>query len=308
LSAPVDAPVQLQAAPPTLRQKLIYMTLVLLFCACWASGFTATKFALQTSPPAIFGGIRFLITAVLLLGYAAVRGELRGRIPWVSLSLLGVLNQAGYQGLAWQGMGTISAGLTVIIASLSPILVAAVAAPLLGERLHWRKGLGLLLGFTGAVFVVRHRITAGGEDPTGVLLVVGALLSLVAGTLAFKLVAPAVTLAVAVGVQVASAGVTLLALGLVFEDPHRMTIGPQFWLVLAWCVFVMSIASLLLWFWLLRHGTASSASALHFLIPPMGLAMSWAVLGERSSPSDLIGIVPVALGIWLAARPDPRTA
>ncbi len=288
-----------------MRARLIYSVLVLLFVLAWASGFTAAKIALSTCPPAIFGGVRFLVTGVVLLAFAAWRGDLRGPVPWLKLSLLGLLNQAGYQGLAWQGMGSVSAGLTTIIASLNPILIAAIAAPLLGERLHWRKVLGLLLGFAGAVFVVRHRIVAGHEDPVGVLLVFGALLSLVIGTVAFKWVAPDATLPVAVGVQTLAAGAVLLVLGAAFENPALAVVGPRFWLVMAWCVLVMSIGALLLWFWLLRNGSASSASALHFLIPPIGLAMSWAVLGETVSPVDLLGIVPVALGIWLATRPAP---
>ena len=142
----------------------VYLLLVLLFCLAWASGFTAAKLAITTAPPALFGGIRFLITGLALLAYAAWRGQLRGSIPWKSLSLLGLLNQAGYQGLAWQGMDSVSAGLATIIASLNPILIAALAAPLLGERLHWRKVLGLLLGFAGAVFVVRHRLSSGSSS------------------------------------------------------------------------------------------------------------------------------------------------
>ncbi len=140
-------------------------------------------------------------------------------------AVLGVLNQAGYQGLAWQGMGGVSAGLTTIIASLNPILIAALAAPLLGERMHWRKVLGLVLGFAGAVFVVRHRLAAGHDEVGGVLLVMGALLSLVVGTIAFKWLAPAVTLPVAVGVQTLAAGVVLAALGLGFEEPRAIIPG-----------------------------------------------------------------------------------
>ena len=83
-------------------------------------------------------------------------------------------------------------------------------------------------------------------------------------------------------------------------------LGVSFWLAMAWCVLVMSVGALTLWFWLLKNGTASSASALHFLIPPLGLAMSWLILGESVSLPDLLGVVPVALGIWLATRPDPR--
>jgi drug/metabolite transporter (DMT)-like permease len=288
-----------------MRNRWAYYVLVLLFCVSWASGFTVAKLALTVAPPGIFGGVRFLITGALLLGYAAWRGELRGRIPWIGLAVLGILNQAGYQGLAWQGMGGVSAGLTTIIASLNPILIAALAAPLLGERMHWRKVLGLVLGFAGAVFVVRHRIATGHDDPRGILLIIGSLLSLVAGTLAFKWLAPNVTLPVAVGVQTAAAGALLSVLGFSFEDPARISYTPLFWFLMAWCILVMSIGALLLWFWLLRNGTASSASALHFLIPPIGLAISWVVLGETVSPSDLLGVVPVALGIWLATRPAP---
>ena len=285
--------------------RAVYLLLVLLFCAAWASGFTAAKLALTTAPPALFGGARFLITGVVLLGYAAWRGDFRRKVPWGSLAVLGLLNQAGYQGLAWQGMGTVSAGLATIIASLNPILIAAIAAPLLGERLHWRKVLGLVLGFAGAVFVVRHRLAGGTEDPRGVLLVVGALASLVAGTLMYKWLNPAVSLPVAVGAQTATAGLFLLALGTMFEDPAQIVFGPRLWLVMAWCVLVMSIGALLLWFWLLNKGSASSASALHFLIPPIGLGISWMILGEPVSPADLLGVIPVGLGIWLATRPAP---
>jgi drug/metabolite transporter (DMT)-like permease len=94
-------------------------------------------------------------------------------------------------------------------------------------------------------------------------------------------------------------------LGLGFEDIHAVTLGATFWLTMAWCIGVMSIGALLLWFWLLRNGSASSASALHFLIPPIGLAMSWLVLGEAVSPYDLLGVIPIGLGIWLATRPPP---
>jgi drug/metabolite transporter (DMT)-like permease len=285
--------------------RAVYLLLVLLFCVAWASGFTVAKLAMTTAPPALFGGVRFLIAGGLLLGLAAWRGDFRRRVPWVTLSILGILNQAGYQGLAWQGMGTVSAGLATIIASLNPIIIATIAAPLLGERLHWRKVAGLLLGFAGAVFVVRHRLAGGNENPAGVLLIVGALLSLVAGTLAFKWAAPDVSLPVAVGVQMVAAGALLLVLGLAFEDIHAVTLNATFWLTMVWCIGVMSIGALLLWFWLLRNGSASSASALHFLIPPIGLAMAWLVLGEPVSPFDLLGVIPIGLGIWLATRPRP---
>ena len=51
-----------------------------------------------------------------------------------------------------------------------------------------------------------------------------------------------------------------------------------------------------------RRGSAGSATALHFLMPPVGLVMGWAVLGEPLGAIDLLAIVPIALGIRLATR------
>ena len=288
--------------------RSLYLFLVLLFCLTWSSAFPTAKLAIAVAPPLLFLGARFCVAAVLLLGWAAARGQLNRRIPWLTLFGLGLLNQAFYQGMAWFGMRSVSSGLATIITSLNPILIAAFAVPLLGERMTRHKLLGLALGFAGAAFVVRNRIVVSGEDPMGIVYLLIGLASLTAGTLLFKRLAPAVSLPVAVGAQQAGAGMALLAWGLSSERVADIQWGLQFWLAMAWFVVVVSIGAFLLWFLLLRRGTASAASSLHFLMPPLGLLMSWAVLGEKLNPLDLLGVAPVALGIWLATRPDSRPA
>ena len=67
------------------------------------------------------------------------------------------------------------------------------------------------------------------------------------------------------------------------------------------------VDAVLLWFRLLTNGTAFAASSLHFLMPPLGLPMSWAVLGEPLQALDLLGVVPVALGIWLTTHDAVQT-
>lgn len=52
------------------------------------------------------------------------------------------------------------------------------------------------------------------------------------------------------------------------------------------------LAGYLLWFDMLDRLGASAASALHFLVPPIGLLLGWAVLGEQVPPLDLLGVVP----------------
>ncbi len=284
-----------------------YLLLVLLFCLTWASAFPAAKLAIQVGPPLLFLGSRFAIAAALLLGFAALRHRIGPGVPWVTLLLLGVVNQAGYQGLAWLGMRTVSGGLATIIASLNPVLIAVLAAPLLGERITWRKLAGLALGFAGAVFVVRERVVVTGEDPVGIVIIFIAMLSMTCGTLAYKRLVPRVDLVVAVGAQQVGASIALLIGGALLGEryadfvPGWQLLGTMFWFIV-----VISIGSFLLWFTLLRTGSAAAASSLHFLIPPLGLAMSWAALGEPLHPLDLLGVIPVAIGIRLAtAEPKP---
>jgi drug/metabolite transporter (DMT)-like permease len=283
----------------------VYLTLVLLFCLTWSSAFPAAKLAISVGPPLLYLGIRFSIAACLLLGFAAVTGRLKpipgSPTPWLALMALGVINQAGYQGLAWLGMRSVSGGLATIVASLNPVLVAVLAVPLLGERMTWRKLAGLALGFAGAAFVVRNRVVVTGEDPTGIALVAIGMVAMTLGTLLYKKIAPRVDLVTAVGTQQVGAGAALLLAGtLTGEHLSDFIISPLLFGTMAWFIFVISIGAFMLWFFLLRRGTASAASSLHFLMPPLGLLMSWAALGETLHPLDLLGVIPVAIGIRLA--------
>ncbi len=64
----------------------------------------------------------------------------------------------------------------------------------------------------------------------------------------------------------------------------------------------------MLWFHLLKVCGATAASAYHFLMPPLGMLFAWMVLGEHVAVRDLLGIVPVALGIYLVTRPGASSA
>jgi drug/metabolite transporter (DMT)-like permease len=67
-------------------------------------------------------------------------------------------------------------------------------------------------------------------------------------------------------------------------------------------VFGGSILACFLWFHLLKVCGATAASAYHFLMPPLGMLFAWMVLGEHVTFRDLLGIVPVAPGIYLVTR------
>ncbi len=146
-------------------------------------------------------------------------------------------------------------------------------------------------------------MSVGTDSLHGILFTLAALASIVAGTILFKLLAPKGSLWIGNGVQNLAAGVVLLPFALTLSSvndivPSASLIGAFLFLTLGG-----SILAYLLWFHLLKVCGATAASAYHFLMPPLGMLFAWMVLGERVEIRDLLGIVPVALGIYLVTRP-----
>jgi drug/metabolite transporter (DMT)-like permease len=293
------------AALPTARTgRLAGLAMIALFCLIWSSAFAAAKFALPYAPPLLLLSSRFVVAGLLLLGLAGTAG--RFRLPDAEtlgkLVVLGGLNSALYLGLSFSGMQTVSSAFTAVLISANPLLTALLAAPLLGERMTTLKLGGLLLGMLGVAIVLRSRLSGGTEDWHGTLLVLAGLLSLVAGTVLFKAWKPAGDLWTGTAIQSLAAGILLLPVALWLEDPATIQFTPSLaggWLYL---VGPVSIGAYLLWFRLLQTKSATEASSLHFLMPPLGLFFGWLLFREPVSLLDLIGIVPIAIGIAMVTR------
>jgi drug/metabolite transporter (DMT)-like permease len=276
-----------------------------LFCLLWSFAFVAGKIGVTDCPPLILLAGRFSLAGILILGASAFR---RGgwQLSWreaAIFAILGVANNALYLGLGYTGLKSVSAGLGGLIVSANPVFTAALAALFLGEILTWRKVMGLLLGIAGVAFIVWHRMSVGTDSLHGILFTLASLASIVAGTILFKLFAPKGSLWIGNGIQNLAAGIVLTPIAFTFADVGEIV--PSVRLVLAFAFLVLggSILAYFLWFHLLKVCGATAASAYHFLMPPLGMLFAWLVLGEHLSLRDLLGIVPVALGIYLVTRP-----
>jgi len=276
-----------------------------LFCLLWSFAFVAGKIGVTYCPPLILLAARFSLAGVLILGMSAVRRE-----PW-SLSwrdasvfaILGLANNALYLGFGYTGLQTVSAGLGGLIVSANPVFTTVLAALLLGEQLTWRKVTGLLLGILGVSFIVWHRMSVGTDSLHGILFTLASLASIVAGTILFKLLAPKGSLWIGNGVQNLAGGVVLLPFALTLSDVGDIVPNARLLGAFAFLTLGGSVMAYLLWFHLLKVCGATAASAYHFLMPPLGMLFAWMVLGEHVEIRDLLGIVPVALGIYLVTRP-----
>ncbi|SDO44316.1 DMT family transporter [Afipia sp. GAS231] len=284
---------------------------IALFCLLWSFAFVAGKIGVTDCPPLILLTARFSLAGIVILGITALRGEAWSSLTWrdaAVFAVLGVANNALYLGLGYTGLKTVSAGLGGLIVSANPVFTAALAALFLGEALNWRKVTGLVLGITGVGFIVWHRMSVGTDSLHGILFTLASLASIVVGTILFKVLAPKGSLWVGNGVQNLAAGIVLLPIAFTFADVGDIVPSARLLGAFAFLVFGGSILAYLLWFHLLKVCGATAASAYHFLMPPLGMLFAFLVLGEHVEFRDLLGIVPVALGIYLVTRPAAAVA
>ena len=279
-----------------------------LFCLLWSFAFVAGKIGVTDCPPLILLTARFSLAGILILGITALRGEAWSSLTWRDagiFAILGVANNALYLGLGYTGLQTVSAGVGGLIVSANPVFTAVLAAVFLGEALTWRKVIGLLLGIAGVSFIVWHRMSVGTDRWDGIVFTLASLASIVAGTILFKLFAPKGSLWIGNGIQNMAAGLVLIPVALTFADVNAVVPNMQLLGAFAFLVLGGSVLAYVLWFHLLKTCGATEASAYHFIMPPLGILFAFLVLGEHVAFRDLLGIVPVALGIYLVTRPSP---
>ena len=170
---------QRASAAPDRRLDLLFAALLVVM---WSSGFIGAELGTRFAPADTLLAWRYVAAAVIVTTWAALRGVRPDRRTWPRLALVGLLCQCLYLGGVVTGVGLgVPPGTAALVAALQPLLVAVVAAPLLGERTTAVQRVGLVLGVVGVALVVASDLGAGAVGVLGYALVVGGMLALSAG-------------------------------------------------------------------------------------------------------------------------------
>jgi drug/metabolite transporter (DMT)-like permease len=300
------------SAPARLRGAAITAAPVV-FVLLWSTGFVGAKYGLPYAEPFTFLALRLALAGALL---AALTGVLRaawpaGRAQVGRAGVAGLLLHAGYLGGVFFAIDSgLPASVAAVVTSLQPVLTAALATRLLGERLVAVQWLGLALGVGGVVLVLAPGLaTAAGQDgalpPVAVVSCLVALLCGTSGTLWQKQHGGDIPLLSGTVVQYAAAAIVLAAVAGLTES-MAIEWTTEFVLALVWLVVPLSIGAVLLLLFLLRRGSASGVSSLLFLVPPATAVEAHLLFGEQLPLLSLVGVAVTTAGVALVLRPPGR--
>jgi drug/metabolite transporter (DMT)-like permease len=280
----------------------------------WGSTYLAIRVAVETLPPFLMAGVRFMVAGVILYGWLAFRGRARATPrQWRDNTVIGALLLVGGNGLVVWAEQRIPSGLTTLIISISPLFMVLLDWMLpRGTRPTWATFLGLALGFGGLVLLI------GGGVPgrtsldlwrcAGLML---ACLSWSAGSLYSRYAWDPADPMTAATLQMLLGGTLMFLVGLArgeAGDFHVAALTVRS--VLAW-VYLVAAGSLVAfpcYVYLLKHSTPARASTYAYVNPVVAVFLGWLILHEPVAGRTLVASVIIVVAVAIITTQRGRAA
>ncbi|MFC7262325.1 EamA family transporter [Streptomyces lutosisoli] len=273
--------------------------LAVLVAVLWGLNFLAVRIGLDHYPPFFLSALRFVVLAVPVILFVP---RPKAPVRWLLVYGLGFgVLQFGLLFLAIdQGMPS---GQASVVVQASAPFTMLLGALLLGERVSRRQLAGVALAVLGMAVIAVERARSAALLP--LLLTLLAALGWAFGNIASRQARPDHPLRFALWMSVVPP-LPLLALSAAMEGPTTgwHALGNSFstdgWPGLAALVYTALAGSVVgsgIWTTLLKRYEAGTVAPFSMLVPVVGVAAAWLVLGEELTGWSLGGGVAVILGV-----------
>lgn len=293
------------------RMGMLWVALATVYVV-WGSTYLAIRVAIETIPPLLSAGIRFLIASAILGLIVATRVGLSGlRVGGRqagAAALVGVLLLVGGNGAVVLGERTVASGVAALLVAMVPLWVVLLRR-LGGDRAGHRTLFGVLVGFAGLAVLVLPGSNGGTTSTGGILLIVGASLSWSIGSyVAAGLPMPANPFVTTVYEMVAG-GVVLAILGLGVGEAADLDLGAisgRSWFALGYLVLMGSVVAFSAYVWLLHHAPISLVATYAYVNPVIAVLLGALILSEPITAAVLAGGAIIVLGVVLVVTSEKR--
>ncbi|MCL2583909.1 MAG: DMT family transporter [Streptosporangiales bacterium] len=265
------------------------------FVLCWSSGFIGARLGAGTAAALTTLTWRFVPLAVVLLAAATVRSAWRGLTPRdvARQAAIGLLSQSGYLLTVYSAIGLgVSSGTTALIDGVQPLVVGALAGPLLRQRVPLRQWAGLGLGLAGVAVVVTADAGASPAVAWWAFAVpFGGMLSLVAATFLTARTAGAAPVPplASMAVHATTSAVVFAALAAA-AGTARPPASDSFWTAVAWLIALSTFGGYGLYWHILKRSGVTRVNALMFLMAPVTAIWGALMFGEPFSVRTAAGL------------------
>jgi drug/metabolite transporter (DMT)-like permease len=284
----------------------------------WGSTYLAIKYAVETMPPFVMAGTRFLISGVLLYVWARSRGASRPKLlHWRNATIAGAfLLLGGNGGVVW-AQQTVPSGLAALLVSILPfwmVIIEWTRPP--RRRPSAAVLIGVVVGFVGLVVLIGPGdIGANGVSLVGAIVLVLASLSWAIGSFWSRDADMPVSGLLTTGMEMLGGGLLLFLVGVVVGELRSFdvrAVSTAAWVGWVYLIVFGSLIAFTSYIWLLDKVSPARLGTYAYVNPIVAVILGWAIAGEtlslRTGIAAAIVICAVALITTARSTTTARSA
>jgi drug/metabolite transporter (DMT)-like permease len=281
----------------------------------WGSTYLGIRFAIETVPPFLMGGVRFLLAGIVLYAWLRLRGVPRpAGVHWGHAAVVGGLLLGVGNGCVNWAEQRVSSSLTALLIAVTPLWFALFD--------WWRPGgtrperqtmLGILVGFIGMILLVGPGdvLRRDGIDLPGAGVLLLASTAWAAGSLYSRYTPKPEAPLMAVATQMILGGAMLFLAAVVFGEPARFVlanVSMRSAVAFLYLTFIGSLVGFTAYSWLLKASTPARVSTYAYVNPVIAVFLGWSVGGESLTPRMLWAAAVILLGVIIitSRRAGPK--
>ena len=272
----------------------------------WGSTYLAIRFGVETLPPFLMAGIRFVLAGSVLFLWERRRGTpVPTLVQWRSAAIVGgLLLVVGNGGVTWAEQA-IPSGVTALLISTSPFWFVVLEWILFrGIRPTGRIVTGLTIGLCGVLLLIGpDRILTGGGFPlSGIIVLLIATMSWAGGSLYSRRALMPASPFMATAAEMLTGGGLLLLLSTILGEPFSVdpaAVSLSSILALAYLFVFGSLVAFTAYVWLLRETTPARVSTYAYVNPVIAVVLGWTLGGEELTGRMIIAALIIVVGVVL---------
>ena len=280
----------------------IWIALLALYIV-WGSTYLAILFAVDTIPPFLQAGLRFLISGLILVIWRRAAGdEMPSLKQWRSLAIIGTLLLLGGNGLVSFAEQRIASGVAALIIGTVPLwLVLIEALRPGGVRPSWRAIIGLIVGFGGIYLLIGPSELTGKFqfDILGTLVLLTAALLWSIGSIYSRSAELTKSALMTTGAEMLAGSIPIFIVSILFGEWKSFSfaqVSVQSWLALLYLITFGSMIGFVAYIWLLQNAPVSLVATYAYVNPLVAV-----LLGSWLAQESLTGRTLVAAGIIIGS-------
>ena len=273
----------------------------------WGSTYLAIRFAVETIPPFLLAGLRFIISGSLMYGYLWMRGQATTtRKELVAAAMCGCLMLIGGNGLVCWAEQFVPSGITALVIGTSPLWIVLLGWLAFGDE---RPGpgvwVGLILGLIGVYLLTdQSGITGESINPLGAVALLFACFFWAWGSFLSKSKSMPKSTLLSVALQMLTAGVALIIISFCLGEPFRVdinSVSTKSLLSLAYLVVFGAILAYTCYGWLFRNCSPALVSTYAYVNPMVAVILGYFLANEKVGTSTLLAAGFILGGVFLVS-------